>query len=363
MLTYQWTLFSGPHSVTILPTTDSTVTFTPRDNGTFRFRLQVTDSTGLTSLLSDDVVITVNNVDPTLDPLVGPTKRVRGFEATYAASFGDPGLDDDHEIQWDFGDGVVTAFMPGFATPPFALPVLNSVMHTYRQTGNFTVTATVHDDDGGTTSASLNVAVSAAGLIPDPDDPTKTALAVGGTGVDDIIVLLPNGTSGFIDVYVNGTFEGWFAPTGMILVDAAKGNDLVRVDERITRQARIFGDERDDTLNGGGGNDTLNGGEGNDVLNGGGGTNTLNGGAGDDAIRVEGTEFANSITVSQTGDIVTATVDGVATTGTAIDVERIDILAGAGEDTIRIIGDAGATNLPVQVDGGLPENAWASSED
>ena len=67
-------------------------------------------------------------------------------EVTFNGSFTDPGSDDTHAIEWDFGDntGAENTLTP---------------THVYEQAGDFTVTLTVTDDDGGVGRDDLTVTV------------------------------------------------------------------------------------------------------------------------------------------------------------------------------------------------------------
>jgi hypothetical protein len=77
----------------------------------------------------------------------------------FRATAVDPGSD-DLTFRWDFGDGTNesrTYFNDGVTPDPFPSPgglfpvnVTNETTHVYRTRGNFTVTLTVMDDDGGT---------------------------------------------------------------------------------------------------------------------------------------------------------------------------------------------------------------------
>ena len=71
-----------------------------------------------------------------------------GEVVTFAGGFWDPGLWDEHSIEWDFGDGTTIA---DTLTPS----------HTYANPGTFPVTLTITDDSGAVGSDTLMVTVHA----------------------------------------------------------------------------------------------------------------------------------------------------------------------------------------------------------
>jgi PKD repeat protein len=87
-------------------------------------------------------VITVNNVAPLNVAVIPPAKMVdEGSPITLDFTFDDPGAQDAHTYQIDWGDGLFTSG----AAAGHAF----SAGHTYADNGNYTVRVTVTDDDGG----------------------------------------------------------------------------------------------------------------------------------------------------------------------------------------------------------------------
>lgn len=130
-----------------------TATHTFYEDGVYYPLLVVTDSDAAKDTLV--FTVTVNNVPPTVsidsyetplpDALPG---LILPFEAiTFHGSFFDPGIYDTHTIEWDFGDG--SPVVTGTLDPT----------HFYTTPGDYTVTLTVTDDDGGVGSATIDIHV------------------------------------------------------------------------------------------------------------------------------------------------------------------------------------------------------------
>ena len=114
------------------------------DNRVYAVTLTVVDDDG--GIGTDSLMVTVNNVAPTVD--AGPDQTVdEGDTVIFNGSFTDPGSADTHTITWDFGDG--TAPVSGTLTPA----------HVYADNKVYAVTLTVVDDDGGIGTDSLMVTV------------------------------------------------------------------------------------------------------------------------------------------------------------------------------------------------------------
>jgi Ca2+-binding RTX toxin-like protein len=126
------------------------------------------------------------------------------------------------------------------------------------------------------------VQVLVIGLIADPCEAGKTALAIGGTLGNDTIVVSPVGNTGDVQVALNGNSLGTFQPTGHIIVFGQAGNDDIQIVESISLPAIVRGDAGNDRMKGGGGSDILIGGDNDDLLVGGGGRDVLIGGIGSD---------------------------------------------------------------------------------
>jgi PKD repeat protein len=114
------------------------------DNGVFQVTLAASDDDGAST--SDDLTVTVKNVAPGVE--AGPDQFILlEAPASFSGSFSDPGSLDTHHILWDFGDGET---LTGTLTPG----------HTFTETGVYTVTLTVTDNDGASGSDQLIVTVN-----------------------------------------------------------------------------------------------------------------------------------------------------------------------------------------------------------
>ena len=109
-------------------------------------------------------------------------------------------------------------------------------------------------------------AMNGAFLAPDPLNPTKMALYVYGSSIDDLILVSPaigrNALPGDVSVSMNFKSQGIFHPTSRIIVHGMEGDDYIWVSDRINLPAWVYGDGGNDVLVGGGGPNIMLGGGG-----------------------------------------------------------------------------------------------------
>jgi len=131
------------------------------DNGEYRVTVQVMD--GELGLVETIFNVVVENVAPTLE-LEGQTVTddQGRLVSLPLATFHDFGTADTHTATIDWGDGIVTYGQVTVTEPPFGLPGAAGTItgnHIYAADGNFTVTVTLSDDDGGTDIGTFIVTV------------------------------------------------------------------------------------------------------------------------------------------------------------------------------------------------------------
>jgi PKD repeat protein len=221
---------------------------------------------GAVYVVQEDQVVT--NQPPVAGDIVGPSSGVTAQSLNFTGSFTDADAGDTHQVSWDFGDGNVIAFHS--TDDAGAL----SVNHAYASTGAFTVTMTIQDGGGLTSSSTLAVDVTATAV-------QSGTLFVGGTGAADTVSLVQSNTD-VITVTVGGvptTFTG-----NHIVIYGGSGADTIDASKGVSAELEIYGGEGNDTIRGGGIGDILVGGDGNDTIYGGKGRDIIIGGNGSDSL-------------------------------------------------------------------------------
>lgn len=143
---YEWDFGDGSTG------TGASPTHACGDNGKYTVTLTVTDDDRLSSV--DTTEVTVSNVAPNVE--AGTDQKVEVFNSVSCkGKSSDPGWLDTHTAKWDWGDGTTS---DGTVTEVDGSGNVTG-SHTYSLVGNYTVTLTVTDDDGGVGTDTLNMEV------------------------------------------------------------------------------------------------------------------------------------------------------------------------------------------------------------
>ena len=173
------------------------------------------------------------------------------------------------------------------------------------------------------------------------------------TGVEDIQI---QGGGGDDDLTVTGDFTGsgldpstifFFGDEGDDSIDASAITSTHRVDAQGgAGNDSLIGSDNDDILQGNGGDDVIDGGEGDDLFLHalGDGDDSITGGLGDDLLTFEGTDNAETFTVSAAGG-TSLTLDVGTDNLTIGGVEELFILGFNGADQVIFTGDFSSSGL------------------
>jgi PKD repeat protein len=163
-LEYRWDLDSDGNWDTSW-STDPTTSFTWTDDYSGTVIVEVSDSVLWDS---DSTTVTVNNVAPSITPF-GPFAGNEPLFVSITTDATDPGSD-DLTFTWEFSYGptIISVFYNnGFNPDPadsyiggtYPFTAIDSVSHEYGDNGNYTITLTVEDDDGGQTIYTTDIIV------------------------------------------------------------------------------------------------------------------------------------------------------------------------------------------------------------
>jgi Ca2+-binding RTX toxin-like protein len=256
-----------------------------------------------------------------------------------------PDLAAHYSADVDWGDGTGTQLdsgaitfhgAPGSTTDAFTV----TGDHTYRASGCYPITVTIHHEGAAPQVVTSRAVVSAVGNhLQGCCD--ANSLVIGASGAGDTVRVVPQGPqtgtpTDVVKVLIDGVDQGDFTGFNRIAIYGGAGNDDLEIAEAVKTDACIYGGAGDDRLKGGGGNniliggpgaDLLIGGRGRDILIGGGGRDRLVAGAGED-ILIGGSTIYDDPSGAANADALCAIMQEWARTD-ATYCQRVDHLTGA----------------------------------
>jgi Ca2+-binding RTX toxin-like protein len=216
------------------------------------------------------------------------------------------------------------------------------------------------------------VAVDLAGSTPGVPDGKSGWVEVNGTdGNDTITVAVASGRVSITGLHAEVTIANADS-TEDLYVEAGSGNDVMNASKLAAgvMQLSMYGSDGNDKITGSRGNDHLDGDSGNDTLTGGRGDDTLAGGAGNDlvlwsagdgsdkvngfqgidTVRLTGSKSNESLTIDAGGGSIITFARNGSPQVIAEDVERFQIRALAGADTVTINDLSGSDVERIAID-------------
>ncbi|MEZ6130828.1 MAG: Ig-like domain-containing protein [Planctomycetaceae bacterium] len=257
----------GPVNGTLTENEDGTFTYTPAENfnGTDTITYTVTDG----ELLSNEatVTITVNPVNDAPVAVDDSDSTSEGDSVEIDVLINDTDAEDDNLT-------VASVTQPANGTA--VINADGSITYTpdsgFSGTDTFTYIANDGHADSNVATVTVTVEPGTGGgdptaeLVPDPLNPSQTALLVNGTSENDTIVIrrLNNGK---LRVRANGENIGDFSGADVVIANGLEGNDVIRIHDETIVDARLYGNDGNDRLYAGlAGINLLDGGQGNDRL-------------------------------------------------------------------------------------------------
>jgi len=182
--------------------------------------------------------LVVNNLAPTITSIGGRADGVRGQPLWYTGQLTDFGIYDTHQATWDWGD---YAERPGTISEAYGSGTVTD-SHFYVDPGTYQITLRVVDNEGAGSEMTMteSVTITVSELQPDPIDPTKTALVVGGSPGDDTILFGCIGPPGTVQLAINSRIVASVPRPDSLIVFGQTGHDKVVVSRKINLPVSVF---------------------------------------------------------------------------------------------------------------------------
>ncbi|MEO8109629.1 MAG: PKD domain-containing protein [Ginsengibacter sp.] len=164
IVSYKWSLVSGPSGSTFKTSTKDTTTLVLTNAGTYTVRLTVTDNGGLSA--SNDITITLSAGTP---PANVPPVANAGYDQVVQQPVSQVFLDGRQSTD---PDGTIKSYKWTLVSGPsgstFRTSTKDTTTFSLVNTGIYTISLTVTDNGGLSTSTTITVTLQAAVVVPPP---------------------------------------------------------------------------------------------------------------------------------------------------------------------------------------------------
>ncbi|WP_282079992.1 expansin EXLX1 family cellulose-binding protein [Aquimarina algiphila] len=204
-ITYAWDFGNGETSTLATPK----VTFT--EIKTYTVSLTVSDGTNTSVPVTQDIVVSDNNIAPVADFTATPTLGIAPVTVSFDASASSDANGDTLTYTWDFGDGNTGSGI--------------TVVHEYITVGKYTAILTVSDGSKtGTKTTTINVTDGNGGVSCAFGTPTTEALPAINSAFENIYVIGNGGPN--LDNATNFTINWDLANNGLYQFSLGTNNGI-----------------------------------------------------------------------------------------------------------------------------------------
>ena len=131
------------------------------DNPSLVVGVRVTDDFNPPAEATGSTSVTINNVSPTGTLESSANPAIYGQIVTFTTTYTDPGTLDTQTVVWNWGDGTPDSS----STMSAGGSGSTETTHEYKQAGDFTVTQTITDKDGGIATKTLDLHINYKDII------------------------------------------------------------------------------------------------------------------------------------------------------------------------------------------------------